>query len=45
LLTAAAIAVASVVYVCDDNYTFDDFQTETGVKFVPWPFLASPAPR
>jgi hypothetical protein len=22
-------------YVCEDNYTFDDFQTETGVKFVP----------
>ena len=22
-------------YVCEDNYTFDDFQTETGVKFIP----------
>jgi hypothetical protein len=22
-------------YVCEDNYTFDEFQTETGVKFVP----------
>ena len=22
-------------YVCEDNYTFDDFQTETGVTFVP----------
>jgi hypothetical protein len=22
-------------YVCEDNYTFDQFQTETGVKFVP----------
>ena len=22
-------------YACDDNYTFDDFQTQTGVKFVP----------
>ena len=21
-------------YVCEDNYTFDEFQTETGVKFV-----------
>ena len=22
-------------YVCEDNYTFDEFQTETGVKFIP----------
>jgi len=22
-------------YVCEDNYTFDEFQTESGVKFVP----------
>ena len=22
-------------YVCEDNYTFDEFQTETGVQFVP----------